>query len=637
VRALLAAADELDAIGRRDRAGAGESAAAGQTADIRRIGAALYETLTGRPGPAAGAGFPSSRGLPAVLDLVLRRALAPDPAFGYPRAGAFATDLRAAAAQMAVEMGGELAPAPAAAAVEDLPGVAPPRPNDHARRRRRRRSAVAVLASLLMVLVVAGIGGSLGGRGRGVVRTPAGAGPAPGAGWWVTTAPTAGLDPPAGTGPDPFGSFTTPQTELVSCPSTSFCAAVGTYTDAGGARRGLLDTFAGGTWTAVAAPVTGLVPAVDPSDPVASVRAVACPVPGWCAAVGSYRDLDGSTDALELTLEGGAWHAATLARVWSQGTPSRVTCPAAGECVAVGDDTAAGTIWTLHGDTWQAEVAPDAGLTPPASARAAPRLTDVSCPAPDRCVAVGLYYAQDGAESGLIETLAGGTWYPASAPPPAGIAPAEYALDVVSCPAPGDCVAMGGSGDRAGSLHTLIETLASGTWHGRLAPTRGVGLGGAGRHWEYVTSLACPAPGSCVATGWFYAAASGDELHSFVLTDAGGAWTSGSPVLTGLQPPVGRALDVVPLAVACGGVGSCAVVGSYDDDAGGRHGLLDTLTGRRWRAATAPVGALSPAAGRDPSQVLGAVSCPADGPCTALGSYTDAGGGIQGVLVRAPG
>jgi hypothetical protein len=196
---------------------------------------------------------------------------------------------------------------------------------------------------------------------------------------------------------------------------------------------------------------------------------------------------------------------------------------------------------------------------------------------------------------------------------------------------------MGGAGDRSGSLHVLIDTLAAGSWRGRLAPAPGLDSGGTGRHWEYVTSLTCPAPGSCLATGWFYAAASGDELHSFLLTDAGGRWTSGSPALAGLAPPAGRALDVVPLAVACGRAGACALVGSYDDDAGNRHGLMDTLTGRRWQATTVPVGMLAPAPGENPSLALGAVSCPAHGPCVALGTYTDAGGASHGALVRAPG
>jgi len=198
-------------------------------------------------------------------------------------------------------------------------------------------------------------------------------------------------------------------------------------------------------------------------------------------------------------------------------------------------------------------------------------------------------------------------------------------------------VAMGGLLDRTGSLHPMIDTLAGGAWRARFAPVQGLAVGARGPQWLYVTSLACPAPGACLATGWYYATASAGEVHGFLLTEAGGRWAPGALPVAGLDPPPGRALDVVPWAVACRAPGSCTVVGSYDDEAGDTYGFADALAAGHWRAAAVRVGGLEPAAARNPAMVLGAVSCPAAGPCMALGTYADASGAAQGLLVRGPG
>ena len=620
----------------------------GPRSDVYAVGVMLYEALTDRlpfastDTPGTRGAFPPSRGLPDELDLVLRRALAPDPAFRYPSAEAFASALREATAR--AERADPVVPRPVASPWR-RPGDG--RPDRRGRREGKpsadaepvgRRGGARRMAAAGFVLVV---GLALAGLALGQHPPPgapdgnmaagtAGTGPH----WSAITAPTAGLEPPAGADAGVVGSFTTPRTELLSCPSATFCVGVGPYADGASATRSLLETDEAGTWVAATAPTGGLSPAPASADPDVLLQAVSCPVAGWCVAVGSYRAETAGPRGLIETLDDGAWHATTAPQAGASGAPARVSCSGVGACVAVGDAATAGTIWTLAGGTWRATAAPTGGLDPPAATTLAPRLTDVACADSGSCVAVGLYYDGAGAEVGLTDTLSSGTWRAATAPSPAGVGGGGYALQDVSCPAVTVCVAMGGIYDRDGSLHGVVDTLASGSWSATLAPVRGLALHDAGPQWLYVTSLTCPAPDSCLAAGWYFAAASHDEVHSFLLTLSGGLWRAQGPAVGGLDPPSGSGLDIVPWAVACRAPGSCVAVGSYYDGAGDARGLVDTFAGGRWKAAGVGTTGLDPAPGTDPGLVLGAVSCPPAGDCVAFGSYQDGSGDTQGVVAR---
>ena len=73
--------------------------------------------------------------------------------------------------------------------------------------------------------------------------------------WAGSTAPVAGLNP-APTAPTGDGVVL----GSVSCPAAGSCVAVGHYTSQTPDTVPLIETLSGGTWTATAAPVTGLNP-----------------------------------------------------------------------------------------------------------------------------------------------------------------------------------------------------------------------------------------------------------------------------------------------------------------------------------------------------------------------------------------
>ena len=232
----------------------------------------------------------------------------------------------------------------------------------------------------------------------------------------------------------------------------------------------------------------------------------------------------------------------------------------------------------------------------------------LACPTVGWCVAVGDY----GNNEGVIETLSDGTWRPIEAPLPSGAQNATYVfLDAIACPAVGSCVATGtyflGDDDELG----LIETLSGGAWRARTAP---VPRGGSAD--EDLDALACPTIGSCVAMG----------LGATIETESGGVWRA-----TNAPLPAGWGPGVVTLeAVACASVDSCVAVGWYPDSHGG---LIEMLSHGTWRAKQAPL------ADTTGEPRLDGVSCFSLGSCVAVGGGTIdtlSGGVWRGIVAPLP-
>ena len=284
----------------------------------------------------------------------------------------------------------------------------------------------------------------------------------------ATTAAPAGVWTPV-TLPSPSGSTQSYQLSGVACPSPATCVATGYYGPQG-AVRNLADTLANGAWTPAEPPP----PALGLANPNPGLDAVSCPEAGTCVAAGLYDGQNSTTHGLVETLSNGAWVAVEppappgAAADFDAGLYG-VACTAPGACVAVGGygdqhGIAEAMTETLAKGTWTPSEAPTPGG--PAGVNDNAALIRVSCPAPGNCVAVG-YYGQG---SGLIETLSGGTWTPATAPLPAGQAGMTSDLDGVSCSAPGNCVAVGTYTGQDKAEHGLIETLTGGTWTAATAP-----------------------------------------------------------------------------------------------------------------------------------------------------------------------
>jgi hypothetical protein len=269
----------------------------------------------------------------------------------------------------------------------------------------------------------------------------------------------------------------------VSCPSTSFCVAVG--------RAGAFAAAAvynGGAWSEA-----------GPIDTEAQLNSVSCPSSSFCMAM--------TGDGEALTYNGHTWSAPTAvgsAGLWSVSCVSSSFCLAAGGdggdgeaavyddgswgapaqlntpedlsgvscgsesfCVAVGGNDAS----VYNGSTWAtATQVQDEG-----------RLRGVSCPTSSFCAVVAEHTVDQGASHYAYSlTYSGGVW---SAPGeiPLGPERGQSNVDAVSCGSPSFCAAVSPEGEAA-----LYEDGAWGAFRS-LAPNAAL------------SSLSCPSPSFCVA------------------------------------------------------------------------------------------------------------------------------------------
>ena len=215
----------------------------------------------------------------------------------------------------------------------------------------------------------------------------------------VLGVPALGLAANTWSGPTVIDNANPP--ENVSCPTVSFCAAVG----AGGYGQ----TFNGSSWGAP----TNIDPSSNPSGH--TLTAVSCPSASFCMAV----DQAGNA----IAFNGSTW-GVPVAVDTTQNSLSAVSCTSASFCLA-GDGGGDG--FTYNGSTWSAPVTIN-------NVSNHEGVYGIACPVTSFCVAVG--------ERGDVETSTNGG---ASWSTPVDIATDN--LNSVSCPSASFCVAIDAGGN----------------------------------------------------------------------------------------------------------------------------------------------------------------------------------------------
>ncbi len=308
---------------------------------------------------------------------------------------------------------------------------------------------------------------------------------------------------------------------------------------------------------------------------------------------------------------------------------ARVACPAAGDCVGVGSysDTDANQqalIDSERGGVWSSSEVPGASL-PGAGSVPQPELTGVACAVAGNCTAVGAFDDSASDQQGLIDGEANGSWVPIAAPL-AGLAGGVYAdpgagLSLVSCPAVNACVGVGGYSDSNDAPQGLIETQSAAGWSAGEAPMP-AGVSASAFAPDFF-DLSCPDAGDCAAVGFF---GTESDQEGLLESETGGSWSASAVDLSNLSPATGNP-QVMVSAVSCPAAGSCTAVGTYENTAGAYAGFAVSESGGRWQATalTLPSDASTTADGLgDPIQndlFLNGVSCSSAGNCTVVGSY----------------
>jgi hypothetical protein len=360
-----------------------------------------------------------------------------------------------------------------------------------------------------------------------------------------------------------------------SCPAVETCVVVGQYGTTSGTVRPLIEMQSSGVWTAMAGPL----PASSPSSN-ADLLDVACPTVNACFAVGTEQRGLGITSGFIDTLDDGVW-TATAAPHQPGAQPgeqslNHVACPSTTMCAAVGHyDPAAGQpeIFNvvLADGTWTATTSavPSTGTS---SAITGLSVAALTCPAVGDCIAVGYFgvrSATTGAITdsyGLIDTLAAGEWTATTAPQPsdAGTTDSGASLDTVSCPTTSTCLAGGEytNTTSVGKLAPLLETLTSDAWTPSQPPLPADAFRVGP---SGIQSLSCQSATACVGIGEYTAYdhhPGTSNAANFQDTLSGTSWTS-----TRINEPP-NAIDNeteldVPAEVSCQTDGQCAVAGEY--------------------------------------------------------------------------
>lgn len=406
--------------------------------------------------------------------------------------------------------------------------------------------------------------------------------------------------------------------------------------------------------------LAALVPSAGAAqiNPAVQLQALSCASAGSCSAVGGYDDGLGNSQALLVTESGGKWQRAVQAqapagaavdpfKVSDGGGLVGVSCPAAGDCSAVGRYTDAsrtdhGVLFTETHGHWLRGVR----LQLPANTVASPRpksgvvdvlgVSAISCSSVGNCVAVGNYESNAEVWDAMIVVERRGHWTRAiEAPMPAGAAiqGQNAVLLSVTCNPAGTCTAAGEYVDGSGHQQSLLVTGSGGSWSAVPSPTP---PSDANSDPNIIpSSIACSGTGQCAAVGTYV-----NPLQNslgLLLNESGGNWTGGTgATLPSNAAPASTVGDqtVVLASVACPQAGTCTAVGWYFDNDENGQGLLVAQSGGVWQPG-AEVTLPSNAVGGLEKQSAGLdwISCASLGNCVATGVYTDLGYNSQGLLL----
>ncbi len=376
----------------------------------------------------------------------------------------------------------------------------------------------------------------------------------------------------------------------ISCASSTFCMAVGSYYNEG--VKDLVETWNGSAWSVQSPPAEG--------NATSAMRSVSCPSATSCITVG------------ELSSKPTAEH--WNGTEWSLITPPNptgavgaslegVSCPSTTSCMAVGNFHESGKenktlTESWNGSAWSVKSSPNP------EAKYGSTLLGVSCLSSTSCFAVGDYSTEVFKLKTLAETWNGTEWTIKSSPNPTGSTSSSLVSD--SCTSSIACTAVGSAspGPSGETTVTLAERWNGTEWSTQTTPN-------SPPHTEdKMTGVACVSSTNCVAVG-----KNSYTEGGFVEVWNGAEWK----IKWELNGYTGNFLGI-----SCGSTTSCMVIGETQNSGELRSEKLtysEFLGEGKWNIEYHSV----PAPSGGTQLKAGAISCASSTFCMAVGSYYNEG------------
>jgi hypothetical protein len=330
-----------------------------------------------------------------------------------------------------------------------------------------------------------------------------------------------------------------------------------------------------------------------------------------------------------------------------------LSCASTGNCSAIGgyDDglgDSQGLLVTETHGKWQQAVeaqAPAGAAIEPFKLSDGGGLANLSCPAPGDCTAIGRYTDGHRTDHGVLFTESHGHWgrgvrlqlpgNAIAAPKPKSGAVDLLGLAGVSCASVGNCVVVGTYETNAEVWDPLIVAEKNGHWSRAVEAPLPAGAPVEGQN-AVLLSVTCNHAGQCAAAGE-YVDPSGHQ-QSLLASGSGDSWVAAPTP----PPPTDANSDpnIIPSSISCAASGECAAVGTYINPLQNSLGLLLNETGGQWGGGTGaalPANAAPAGTVGDQTVVLSSVACPQAGSCTAVGWYFNNDENGEGLIVTQDG
>ena len=387
--------------------------------------------------------------------------------------------------------------------------------------------------------------------------------------------------------PNPAGDTTSsvaPTLLGISCPTATFCVAVGNY-QSGFNQAGMAETWNGQQWTLQAFPAP-----VD-SDGW-QLFGVSCASARFCEAVGGYSDEDtGVNDTFAASWDGTSWSQQTTVNPDPNDFDfeqfNTVSCSSPTFCVAWAGGNAGNSGVTMaeqwNGSSWQLQTVPSTDAT----------VNAVSCTSANFCDAVGL---------GAAYIWDGSAWTAQTLPDAAG----SGNLQGVACTSRKFCEAVGEYNDNPNVVPVAIRWNGS-AWASQTAPNP------AKSTFAHTNAISCASAASCESGGYFQVQVTANDPKAFAEGWNGTAWQLQDAVAP--RGATGNALS----GVSCVSASFCEAVGTHYDSAANQDILAETWNGQKWTIQSTP-DLPNPSGSSAFSNGLDQVSCVSAQFCEAVGA-----------------